>query len=203
MCVAILFDFNVETEKFIPECQTFLTSVISLYSSCLHHKDSLVVQPKSTFYNRYFIQRIFDSKHLKAVRLLATFVDSTDISTSIPWYGFTCTTTLSDISIDSKTKSSQVAREAIVSLSVLLAAQALIKTAINRYKNLDFFPELFEFSLRSLRQLRPQDEPCLPCVIQTNHADLGELLTDAIHAKLRLRSPLQWRFVIINFPCDW
>jgi nucleolar protein 14 len=203
LCVSILIDFCKGSEKVIPECFTFLRSVLQLFSMTqsdiadidrrtdilgnTNEYDNAMEAARlmlATRSNSTRMQSTFDPVALRALRPTAcrSADDAENLDKKIPWSAF-----------DRKPEMVSEEMEARHCLCILQTAYSLIEKLHGKVKPLDGYPELMDPVLSSLQGMRPQVQPTLPTAILAAHVTLSEsIAAHYSHAKAT-RKPLMWR----------
>jgi hypothetical protein len=204
LCVSILLDFSKGSPKIIPECFTFLRSVIQLFSITGADNDTITSHSGDVFQDlqqyetamdsvrnvlaqrcpgSYRMQTTFDPLALRELREAAASAE-TEADTKVPWAAF-----------DRKLNLDSVEPKHAVCL--LTSVYTLIRRLFEHVGSIsnitDGLPELTDPIVGSLQGLRPQSEPALPLSIRQLHASLVESATNKNVQIRKTRLPLQWR----------
>lgn len=176
LCCSILLEYNVDTNKVLPEVLSFLTSVLYLYLPTVPAIGSKHRQCLSTF-------------RLESLHFLREEVSKgkkLDISSlRVTWQAFLNNgTELSHIQEDLPTASASI----LSSVYTLLS-----KFIIPKYSEQSAFPEFIQPTQVALQMLRPHDKPQLPKDLQKLHLATLESIDTTATSTCSAREPLLWR----------
>lgn len=213
LCSSILIGFTAESGRIVPECHTFLGSVLAVFSVSIPSLADVMVGhrglassavPQKRKALGLQIQPTFDIVRLAGLRQAAAQVteplteaeelvregsDAASSSQSPP----PASTRVPWACFKKASSSSASEHDPVTAAGIFSATHRLVTMLLKKFRRSDALPELMGPLVDTLRAVRPHDSPRMPDALMLAHVTQLEATVTATSTKRSSRARLQWR----------